>query len=693
MKKILLLFALITVCVNLNSQFANTQTISSPNTLFKSKGGLSADSAILFLNSYPDTASANFSVASKYNSIIRVGTKYYYRTLNPDKWNEFTTAASSFFLPISDTAAMLSGYKTYYPRQSLSASTGISFDKSTGVITNTLPDQTVALTAGSGVSISGTYPNFTISNTSPSSGGTVTAVATNAGSGITGGTIFGSGTIAADTLNLSTRLWRQKGIDSINGLLVKYIPYYSANKSPNLGAYGLYSDFVQFKNPSTTTDTIGRTRWNDADKTMNIGLTNDVVLQTGQEVLILVRNQTGVAIPNGTVVRQSGVVGASGKLKVEPFLANGTHNSNQVVGVTTENIPHGSDGFVAVFGKVNGINTSVWPDSTILYASTKVAGALTDTVPEAPNNIVKVGTVINSGTSNGILFVRIIPGSNIHQDEGVQLINPLNKSLLVYDSVSTLWKNGTLSSVGGISVSDTANQMSGYQRKDMAVLIKDSTAMLSGYLTLTAGAGKVITGPLFGTQNWETAGDVYSSTRIKTAGNFQNDLDSTGLYNEANGYRFYAVGAGLNAWYTPQTIVANKFVKIGGTGSQYLMADGTTTGTGGTVTSGTYTPTLTNTTNISSSTLTSASYVRVDSIVTVYVKIGCTATATSSSVITVELPFSTSSSIATGNGVFADGAYKVAALNSFSSTTASIIFDGTASTSGVLQFNFQYKVL
>jgi hypothetical protein len=43
-------------------------------------------------------------------------------------------------------------------------------------ITNTAPDQTVILTAGTGISTSGTYPNFTITNTSPSSGGTVTSV-------------------------------------------------------------------------------------------------------------------------------------------------------------------------------------------------------------------------------------------------------------------------------------------------------------------------------------------------------------------------------------------------------------------------------------------------------------------------------------------------------------------------------------
>jgi hypothetical protein len=62
------------------------------------------------------------------------------------------------------------------------AGTGISVTNSpittsgTLNITNTAPDQTVVLTAGTGISTSGTYPNFTITNTSPSSGGTVTSV-------------------------------------------------------------------------------------------------------------------------------------------------------------------------------------------------------------------------------------------------------------------------------------------------------------------------------------------------------------------------------------------------------------------------------------------------------------------------------------------------------------------------------------
>lgn len=71
------------------------------------------------------------------------------------------------------------------------AGTGLSL---TGTqFANTSPDQTVTLTQGGATTITGTYPNFTISSTDNNSGGTVTSIAT--GNGITGGTITTTGTL------------------------------------------------------------------------------------------------------------------------------------------------------------------------------------------------------------------------------------------------------------------------------------------------------------------------------------------------------------------------------------------------------------------------------------------------------------------------------------------------------------------
>jgi hypothetical protein len=111
-------------------------------------------------------------------------------------------------ITINGTTQDLTANRTYnvgtVTSVAASGGTGISISGSpitssgTITITNTAPDQVVALTAGTGISISGTYPNFTITNSSPSLGGTVTSVALSAPTGfaVTGSPITSSGTLA-----------------------------------------------------------------------------------------------------------------------------------------------------------------------------------------------------------------------------------------------------------------------------------------------------------------------------------------------------------------------------------------------------------------------------------------------------------------------------------------------------------------
>lgn len=83
---------------------------------------------------------------------------------------------------VSPTAAQILTYSTtdsYWKNTSLASGTGISTSTASNgtlTVTNTAPDQTVAISSGTGISVTGTYPNFTVTNTAPSSGGTVTSV-------------------------------------------------------------------------------------------------------------------------------------------------------------------------------------------------------------------------------------------------------------------------------------------------------------------------------------------------------------------------------------------------------------------------------------------------------------------------------------------------------------------------------------
>jgi hypothetical protein len=92
------------------------------------------------------------------------------------------------FLPIGTTTFSIpeSGnlyYTNARARAAMSAGTGIGFSLSTGVISNTAPDQTVSITGAPGLVVSGNYPNFTIRVDTPVINGNVTRALSPAGSG------------------------------------------------------------------------------------------------------------------------------------------------------------------------------------------------------------------------------------------------------------------------------------------------------------------------------------------------------------------------------------------------------------------------------------------------------------------------------------------------------------------------------
>jgi len=85
------------------------------------------------------------------------------------------------------------------------AGTGISITGSpitssgTLNITNTAPDQTVVMNSGTGISVTGTYPTFTVTNTQPSSGGTLTGLVANSPLSVVNGTTTSTISIALAT--------------------------------------------------------------------------------------------------------------------------------------------------------------------------------------------------------------------------------------------------------------------------------------------------------------------------------------------------------------------------------------------------------------------------------------------------------------------------------------------------------------
>jgi hypothetical protein len=153
--------------------------------------------------------------------------------------------------------------------------------------------------------------------------------------------------------------------------------------------------------------------WNNVDKTIDL-TQNNVTQQIGQENQVLVRNRTGSTITNGMFVRFAGAEeNGVARLLVAPFLGDGTYPNLFGLGVATEDILDGGDGFVTVFGKIRNINTTntgitseTWQVGDILYASPTTPGKLTRIKPTAPNNVIPVAAVLRVDDELGELFIR-----------------------------------------------------------------------------------------------------------------------------------------------------------------------------------------------------------------------------------------------------------------------------------------------
>ena len=188
----------------------------------------------------------------------------------------------------------------------------------------------------------------------------------------------------------------------------------------------------------------GKMAWSTQDGTVDVGLPNDVTLQLGQEMYYRARNQTGSSIPNGTVVQFAGSIGNSGRLKMAPALAAPNTPPIYVMGVTTQDVSNGTDGYVTAFGAVREIDTrggaENWQDGDILYVSGATAGKMTKVPPTTPVPKIVIAAVTNAA-AKGNIFVRPTFGENLSAMHDVRLTNLQDGQILKYDGTNGYWYN------------------------------------------------------------------------------------------------------------------------------------------------------------------------------------------------------------------------------------------------------------
>lgn len=127
-----------------------------------------------------------------------------------------------------------------------------------------------------------------------------------------------------------------------------------------------------------------------------------------------------------------------------------------IVGIAGQNFAANDYGDVVWFGNVEGIDTSIWPTGTILYASTTVGG-LTSTKPTQPNHIIQVAAVTNSHATQGSLIVRPTFGAHLGDLHDVYVPAPAGNDLLKWNDTTSRWESTPLKTVNGTSLIGSGN--------------------------------------------------------------------------------------------------------------------------------------------------------------------------------------------------------------------------------------------
>ena len=420
--------------------------------------------------------------------------------------NGFTGAVSLTTSNISEGSNLY--YTDVRARTSISGSTGISYNSTTGVITNSAPDQTVSLTASTGISTSGTYPSFTITNTAPDQ-----TVALTSGTGISATGTYPNFTITNTAPDQVVAL-TQGGTTTISGTYPNFTISSADQYVGTVTSVGITESSAALSitgSPVTTSGNINigfagsPTQYVAGDGSL---VTFPTIITQAQNLVAEVYNNTGATLTKGTIVY---INGGHGNLPtVTKALATSDPTSAQTFGFINVDLTNNNNGYVTIIGRLDNIDTQAYANGTQLYLSGVTAGTYTSTKPQAPIHLVYVAIVVRSHPTQGVLEVKIQNGVEMDEIHDVQITSIANGNILQYDSTTSLWKN-----VAGT----TTNIAEGTNLYYTDTRSRTSISTTATGLTYTSGTGvlSLTAGYVIPTTTSATEWDTAYTNRITSA--------------------------------------------------------------------------------------------------------------------------------------------------------------------------------
>jgi hypothetical protein len=241
--------------------------------------------------------------------------------------------------------------------------------------------------------------------------------------------------------------------------------------------------------------------YNEDEDTFDLQHLNGVVQQIGFETFMRANNDTGVLIPDGTVV---GFTGVNGEIKIAPYVADPPSNELFFIGIATFDMEPGATGPVTIYGKVRGLDTTGgaenWQIGDILYVSPVTAGALTNVRPTAPNSVIVVAAVLSVDAADGEIMVR--PTVPIGLDYGT-FDSTVDQNLSAVNTPQAITFNNTLIS-NNITLSNNTRlnvSQAGFYQIDVNLQLKSTNSSAKNFYVWLSKNG---------------TGDVTDTTRVFT---------------------------------------------------------------------------------------------------------------------------------------------------------------------------------
>jgi hypothetical protein len=436
----------------------------------------------------------------------------------------FNTRTGAITLSSTDvtTALTFTPYNATNPSAfialtALSAGTGISYNNTTGVITNTITQYTDALARAAisltttGTSGAATYNSTTGVLNIPSYQGGVTSFNTR------------TGAITLTSGDVTTAL--------------TYTPY---------------------PTPAGTT-----AQYITGDGSL---ATFPSSIASASQLTTFGRNSTGATLYRGTVVYISGSTG-----NVPNFTksqANGEATSARTFGIVKDDIANNSDGYVVTNGSIDNLDTrsgashpftaDTLVDGDTVYLDPNNAGYITRTKPSAPNHLVYIGKVIRTSPTNGTIVYQIQNGYELDELHDVQVGSYGTKDILYRDTTTNLWKNAQLTTVLGYTPYNATNP-----NNYIALTALSSTATGLTY-TNTTGVFSLTSGYVIPTTTSATNWDTAYTNRITTLTTTGSSGSATLSSNTLNIPTYTLSGLGGQP-----ALSGTGFVKISGTTISY----------------------------------------------------------------------------------------------------------------------------